>query len=376
MCGEMIYYKDKKYNFIEYFNEHNGTLVRSNVFANGIETDIIPTKRTFPELVDVGIMGTCQASKHGICLAAGIDCYQYAPNRHRENMKLENYLKILKQCTGRTFQIALGGAGDPNKHEEFEQILRATVEHRIVPNLTTSGFEISSEEISLIKKFCGAVAVSYYSRLDQYDNETNPMTISAIRELINAGCTTNIHYVLSKDSIKEAIKRIENGLFPEGINAIVFLLYKPVGLADKNKMLSANDIEYLNFLHILNKGNFPYKIGLDSCQAPAINNFCPHIAQDAIEFCDAARFSMYIDCRMKAYPCSFGHEHLKYEVDLDNISIKDAWLSHQFELFRKYQEYSCIGCKVSECRNCALDLGLNVCGGPFTLASDCKMGSL
>lgn len=358
----MIYYKDIKYNFIEYFNKYNGTLVRSNVLANGIETDVVPTMRSFPELIDVGIMGTCQAGKHGICLAAGVDCYQCAPNRQRKNMTFGNYLKILKQCTGRTFQIALGGAGDPNKHEEFEHILRATVEHRIVPNLTTSGFEITAEEISLISKFCGAVAVSYYSRLDQHDDETNPITISAIRELINAGCTTNVHYVISKENIKEAIRRIQNGLFPQGINAIVFLLYKPVGLADKSKMLSANDIEYLNFLHILNEGNFPYRIGLDSCQAPAINTFCQSIAPNAIEFCDAARFSMYVDCSMKAYPCSFGHDHLKYEVDLDDISIKEAWLSNQFELFRKQQEYSCTGCDVNECRNCALNLKLNVCG--------------
>lgn len=358
----MIYYKDKQYNFVEYFNEHNGTLVRSNVLLNGVETDIVPTMRSFPELIDIGIMGTCLASKHGICLAAGVDCYQAAPIKQRANMTFENYLKILKQCTGRTFQIALGGAGDPNKHEEFERILRATKEYRIVPNLTTSGFEITSREVSLIRQFCGAAAVSYYSRLDQHDGETNPTTISAINKLINAGCTTNIHYILSKESIKEAIRRIQNGLFPEGINAIVFLLYKPVGLAGKGKMLSANDAEYLEFLRTINKGDFPYKIGLDSCQAPAINTFCPSIASDAIEFCDAARFSMYIDCNMRTFPCSFGHDHSKYAVDLNEMSIKEAWLSSKFELFRTQQDYCCNGCNSNECRNCALDLELNVCG--------------
>ena len=92
----------------------------------------------------------------------------------------------MEQCTGRTFQFALGGAGDPNKHEKFESILRAAADYKVIPNLTTSGFEITSEEISLISKFCGAAAVSYYSRLDEHNDETNPMTVTAIKRLIAA----------------------------------------------------------------------------------------------------------------------------------------------------------------------------------------------
>lgn len=188
----MIYYKDKRYKFVEFFNENNGTLVRSNILSNGVETDEIPVMRSFPELLDIGIMGTCLASKHGICLASGVDCYQSGTIKRRPNMTFDNFLKILEECTSRTFQIALGGTGDPNKHEKFEAILRASAEYKVIPNLTTSGFEITTEEISLISKFCGAVAVSYYSRLDDHNNETNPMTIAAIKKLISAGCTTNI----------------------------------------------------------------------------------------------------------------------------------------------------------------------------------------
>lgn len=360
----MIYYKDKRYKFVEFFNENNGTLVRSNILSNGVETDEIPVMRSFPELLDIGIMGTCLTSKHGICLASGVDCYQSGTIKRRPNMTFDNFLKILEECTSRTFQIALGGTGDPNKHEKFEAILRASAEYKVIPNLTTSGFEITTEEISLISKFCGAVAVSYYSRLDDHNNETNPMTIAAIKKLISAGCTTNIHYVLSKGSIKEAIQRLRGGFFPAGINAIIFLLYKPVGLASKTKTLSYNDPDYLEFLRLINTGEFPFKIGLDSCQAPAINSFCPSITSDSIEFCDAARFSMYIDCDMKAFPCSFGHDYLQYGVDLNKYSIKQAWNSDQFESFRQAQSSHCQSCSYSSqgCRTCALELGLNMCG--------------
>ena len=46
----MIIYKDEKFRFCEIFNEENGTLIRSDI--NGIE----PVMRSFPELLDVGIV--------------------------------------------------------------------------------------------------------------------------------------------------------------------------------------------------------------------------------------------------------------------------------------------------------------------------------
>ena len=55
-------------------------------------------------------------------------------------------------------------------------------------------------------------------------------TLKAISFLLEAGVKTNIHYVLMKDSIKEAIELLEGDKFPKGINAVVFLLHKPVGL--------------------------------------------------------------------------------------------------------------------------------------------------
>lgn len=63
----MIYYEDKKYSFVEYFDETTGFLARSNVFRNGIETDMEPHMRSFPELLDIGIMGHCDACSAGLC---------------------------------------------------------------------------------------------------------------------------------------------------------------------------------------------------------------------------------------------------------------------------------------------------------------------
>lgn len=231
----MIYYKDNRFSFIELFNDETGTLIRSNVLEHGVETKQLPLMRSFPELIDIGIMGACNAGKSGLCRNAGVDCYQLGMLSHETNMSLDDYCSIIAQCRGRTFQIALGGAGDPNKHESFAEILRATRENRIVPNYTTSGYNLTDREIELTKKYCGAVAVSFYSNIDKNGNEDNPPTITAIERFVKAGCITNIHYVLSKKSIREAVYRVKNGAFPKGINAVVFLLYKPVGLTSLDK---------------------------------------------------------------------------------------------------------------------------------------------
>lgn len=359
--GNMILYKDKNYNFIEYFNELNGFLLRSNVLKNGVETDVVPFRRSYPELIDVGIMGTCTACDKGICKAAGIDCYQNASLSKRPNMSLKIYKAIVEQSKGKTFQIALGGAGDPNKHESFREILELTRENLIVPNLTTSGYKLNDDEISLMKKYCGAVAVSFYSRLLPNKQESNEITISAIKRLISAGCTTNIHYVVSKNNLEEIIYRLQNDLFPEGINACVFLLYKPVGQADCTKMPTIDDEAYKKFIDLATNKKYRFKVGFDTCQSPALRMFGKTISEESLDFCESARFSMYIDCENQAYPCSFGWMTNEYRVDLNDNTISEAWNSDQFNDFTKEQHLKCGGDNKTECRCCALDLGIRLC---------------
>ena len=360
--GNMIYYEDKKYSFVEYFDETTGFLIRSNVLSDGIETDTEPNMRSFPELLDIGIMGHCDACSSGGCKSVGVDCYQNAAIRRRPNMTAKVYAELIQQCKGKTFQVALGGAGDPNKHEEFEEILRLSKKNLIVPNLTTSGFSLSDAEIGLIRKYCGAVAVSYYSKLDKNGQETNPLTIMAIERFIEAGCITNIHFVLGKHNVDEAIYRVKNGLFPRNINAVVFLLYKAVGQARKNNVISISDPRYIEFLKLVNSSSGSLKIGFDSCQSPAISKFCFDVAAESVEFCDSARFSMYVDCDLMAYPCSFGHDFKEFSVDLSQNTIKQAWDSKEFERFRCLQAKQCNGCVHMSCRPCALGIFPSMCG--------------
>lgn len=333
--GEMIVYKDEVFGFFEIFNEDNGTLYRSD--ANGIN----PIMRSFPELIDVGIMGHCDNSDY--CRKAGIDCYQKGSVVSVPHMSHDMFLKIVKQATGKTFQIALGGAGDPNKHPQFEEILKSCRKYRIVPNMTTSGFLMKDTEIELIKKYCGAVAVSWYSRLIE-GTESNQHTINAIERLIKYGCTTNVHFVVSKDTIDEAIIRLEKNLFPRGINAVVFLLYKPVGDGVPEKVLLNTDNRIRKFLYLATNKNHPYKIGFDTCFTPAILKWAHTVPNACVDACEAATFSMYIDSQMNCYPCSFDIWNETCTESLNDKTLQEIWLGKKFNTFRNWKKDKCINC--------------------------------
>ena len=353
-------YEDPEYHFREFFDKETGLWITGDC-----EDGSVPFRRSFPSLLDIGIMGHCPNGKAGICAKAGIQCYQNAPNSTRDNMKLEDFKTIIDQCKGKTFQVALGGAGDPNLHENFKEIVEYCRNNGIIPNYTTSGFNLTDKQVEISKQ-CGAVAVSQYSRLEigqmpsyqiledgsriptemmQVFSETNPQTNIAIQKFLDAGITTNIHYVLGKNTIKEAIIRLKNNLFPEGINAIVFLLHKPVGLGKEENMLHYDDPEVKEFFELIDNEKFPFKIGFDACSVPGIINFTKNIDSRSTETCEGSRTSAYIDAQMNMMPCSFGNQDKSYYVSLYDNTIKEAWESEVFNNFRNHLFKACPNCE-------------------------------
>lgn len=329
--------RDTENKFMAYFDTETGHYVRTGIIDdNGKDTGVDPFMTNFPELIDVGIMQTC------VCAAlCNVDCYQKAISRTGENMSVENFKRIVNECKGRTFQFALGGAGDVDTHEHFEEILSICRENYIVPNFTTSGIVMTRKKAEICKKYCGAVAVSEHFA---------PYTDRAINLLLDAGVKTNIHYVLSNKSIDVAIDRLRNNSFKEGINAVVFLLYKPVGLGTKANVLKYDDERLKVFFDLVDNMKHPFKIGFDSCTIPAIHNFTRSIDERSIDTCEGGRWSMYITSDMKALPCSFDNQEMRWSYDISNDTIQNAWNSEQFENFRKHFRTSCSSCK--DRRNC------------------------
>ncbi len=333
----MIKYIDRENRFTEIFNPSNGFYVRSGVIdSRGKDTGVDPFMRNFPGLLDIGIMGNCLHGSSGLCLESGVECYQNGLGIKSPNMSLDNFKSIIEQCKGKVFQIALGGRGDTNKHEKFKEIVEYCRLNNIIPNYTTSGLQLTEEEVAITKEFCGAAAISWY----RTEN-----TIRAINMFIDADVKTNIHYVLGNNSIDEAIERLKNNRFPLDINAVIFLLHKPVGLGSEKNVLVFNDPRLKEFFNLVDNSKFNFKIGFDSCSIPAILNFTSNINNDSIDTCEGGRYSAYITSDMKLLPCSFDNQDLKWSYDLNNGTLQEGWNSIQFENFREHLKMSCQSCK-------------------------------
>lgn len=331
--------EDKIYNFKYAFDTETGAYIRTGILdENGKDTGIDPFMGSYPHLIDVGIMGHCIHGKTGLCVKAGIGCYQSGLLVEKPNMKVEDFRWLAEQSEGRCNQFALGGRGDPDQHEHFEEILKICKEHNLVPNYTTSGFGMTPEIAKLCKEYCGAVAVSWYR---------SEYTLKAIDMLLEEGVKTNIHYVLGNNSIDEALDRLKNDTFPNGVNAVIFLLHKPAGQGTQNNVLSPNDPRVIEFFEEVDKGKHKHKIGMDSCCVPGLVNNCKNVLPEALDTCEGGRFSCYVSADMRLIPCSFDQDG-KYAVQLKGKTIEDAWNSEQFELFRSSLRNRCPNCKDRE----------------------------
>lgn len=331
--------KDKKYHFIYAFDSDTGVYMRTGVLdKNGKDTGLDPFMASFPHLIDVGIMGHCIHGKTGLCVKAGIGCYQSGLTVEQQNMTAENFEWIAKQCKGRCNQFALGGRGDPDQHEEFEKILRICRDNDLVPNFTTSGYGLTPELAKLCKEYCGAVAVSWYR---------SEYTIRAVQMLIDAGVKTNIHYVVGKNTIDEALDRLHKNNFPKGINAVILLLHKPAGLGSKENVLSVNDSRVKLLFEAVDKIH-PFKVGMDSCSVPGAIRFCKNVLPESLDTCEGGRYSCYISADMIMVPCSFDQRKI-YQVTLNkDTTIEEAWNSEQFEKFRNRMKDACPDCNKKE----------------------------
>lgn len=322
---------DKKNKFVSMFNTDTGFYMRSGVLdENGNDTGVDPFMADFPELLDIGIMQTCVCAHR-----CNVDCYQKAIERSGANMSVEDFESILKQFNNRTFQVALGGAGDVDTHENFEEILKICHKYNVVPNFTTSGILMTKEKAEICKKYCGAIAVSEHFA---------PYTDHALQLLLDAGVKTNIHYVLGKNTIDTAIERLKNDSFYQGINAVVFLLYKNVGLGRIENVLTPDDSRVAEFFELIDNAKLHHKIGFDSCSCAGIVNFTKTINLESVDYCEGGRFSAYIDANMNMMPCSFANQDPSWHMSLREHTVDETWHSELFDKFRYSLKNSCSSC--------------------------------
>lgn len=283
-----------------------------------------PFMTDLPLLLDIGIMGSC-LNKCPFC---------YQGHEEEPHMKLEDFKTIIDQVKHHTNQVALGGRGDPNNHPNFKEIVEYARENDVVPNYTTSGINLTDEQIE-ISKICGAVAVSDYGK---------DFTFNALSRLIDAGIKTNIHLIFSRKSFSKSMSLLEGydvwdgQVDHEKLNAVVLLLFKPQGCGKYHQSLIPTKDQLKTFSSIALNPRTKFKIGMDSCLLNHILTYeePTKIQSIALDTCESSRMSVYISPSMHLIPCSFA-DHLKWGVKItEENTIHDIWNnSTEFKKFRE-----------------------------------------
>jgi radical SAM protein with 4Fe4S-binding SPASM domain len=337
------HHKDQHYS--TFFNPNTGFFAR--VEEPGFEEPFWAFNG--PELLDISITNWCDK---GCAL-----CYRKS-DQSGNHMLVEDYEKVMQQAQRmKVMQVALGG-GNPNQHPEFCEILKLTREkYGIVPNYTTNGRGLTDKVLQATKDFCGAVAVSAYSPYRE--------TEEAIDKLRSYGIKTNIHFILSSQSVNTAIDWLEAPpIFLTKINALIFLNYKPTGRYSSSKLLLKNSDQVEYFFKLATEKNNPFRIGFDTCTVTGIARYtnAPAISYEG---CDAGRFSMFVSEDMKMYPCSFMVEAGYEGIPINAENMQEFWKnSEPFVKIRKqHASGGCGSCKTkSLCLSgCPLFPEINLC---------------
>ena len=179
--------------------------------------------------------------------------------------------------------------------------------------------------------------------LDMNNYKFPDHSINAVNKLVNFGIKTNIHFVLSSESIDLSLKILRNEDIFDGkidlskLNAIIFLLFKPQGNGTNHKELILSDDGIRQFRNCLKEAKTHFKIGIDSCLACRISSVCNDFTDQEklfVDTCEGSRMSCYITSDMKFIPCSF-EDHEKAIPIQPDFSIKNIWTySKLFNDFR------------------------------------------
>lgn len=313
-----------------------------------------------PNILDIEISsGRC----HGNCKF----CYKSNGLQHNdvENMTLETFKEIFKKLNRTVLTQIAFGICDIETNPDMWKIFEHCRSENIIPNFTCNGLGITVAHAEAAARLCGAVAVSLVNKDHSYN---------AIRKFTEAGMKqVNIHFMLSKETYSQAltlIDDIKNDLRLSGLNAVVFLQYKPKGQGVGHfSHVSLSEYEAL----VDKAMQAEINIGFDSCSAPMFLKYLDH-KDDLrkaiyVEPCESGLFSGYLNARGEFFPCSFaegiGPDWETGISVLEAESFQDIWTHPRTKEWRNALTGStsaCGGCRVKDiCRRCTLFTEVTPC---------------
>lgn len=312
------------YNFI-------GDTCTGATFRWGNSFSDNPLLAPWPELADISISNHCTKNCD----------YCYRDSQPDESFMTVSEYKYVLQCLnhpywGNVFQVALGG-GEPLEHPDFLDLIKVTNEFGIVPNFTTNGIHLNREIARSLSGNIGAAAISI--------SDVQELANIDLKLMFEFGIRTNLHFLLCKDTIEQAIKILESKFSDslKGINAIVFLTYKPTGRATSSNCLTWSE-SLRCFLQLVDDNRYKLRIGFDACFVPLLLHFT-NIDPMFVDPCECGRFSVYIDEKLNVKPCSFTNEP-KHSYSLRGYSFADIWE----QMFVDYRKTSTARCE-RDCQN-------------------------
>lgn len=344
--------KVKIYNdpagFQECFDMTTGNYVRTDILDNnGHNTGIDAFARTDgPMLLDIGVMGSCDAA----CVCP-IPCYQ-GKRAEGSHMTMSNFERVISEGSEHgLMQVALGGAGNPDQHPCFPEMVAHCRANNVVPNYTTAGLNLNKKAVHATAEYCGAVAISWHGHGPTM--AANPYTLTAIEQFTAAGCTVNIHLVVTRNNIAKVTRILTTNTWPTDtgyrelpVHAVVLLQFKPVGAGAVHDELALTPGQDDTAVHALTAAitqPHPFAVGLDACSVPMLVTSKAKIDHRLIDTCEGARFSAYVFPDMRMTPCSFDQAG-RWAVSLREMTMHDAWTSPQFTDFRRHLHNACPQC--------------------------------
>lgn len=301
-----------------------------------------------PEILDLEISS-------GKCSGNCKFCYKSngSMNQSTYNLTFEQFKIIFDKIPDSLTQIAFGIC-DIDTNPDFFKMMKYSRENGIVPNYTCNGLYMSDTHIKDTIEYCGAIAVSIVNEKE---------SLKTIKRLVKNGMKyVNVHYMLSEETFQNAFKLIDILKDMDGINAIVFLQYKPKGRNKESfKVISSID-KYKQLTSYCDKCNISF--GFDSCSCPSwfkVIEYDMEKRKQSIlcDPCESGLFSSYINCYGEFYPCSFTESEQYWKTGIDvlncNDFIKDVWYNPRVIDWRMTLLNSSTNCKCSMksiCRSC------------------------
>ena len=330
------------YNYL--FNKTTGYFSR---WGKNKEDD--PVTAPAPEILDIEISA-------GPCSQNCTFCYKENGKGPLLNMTFGMFKNIFDKISATKVltQIAFG-ITDIYTNPDFFKMMEYCRENGVIPNYTTSGFDLDDEAVKKTRELCGATAVSIHDK---------NVAFNAIKKLTDSGMTQiNIHWVLMEENYEDTFKLIDELKADERtqkLNALVFLAYKPKG-RNAGKFNSIKDAsKYQKLMEYAKEKGI--NIGFDSCSCPVVFKASREEDFEYIstvgEPCESTLFSSYINVNGDFFPCSFTEGEPGWETGISVLeadNFNKVWKDPRVKEFREkliHTSEKC-DCKFSKlCRNC------------------------